>query len=335
VADAADEAIIEVLSLRDGSRKRIIQSGTYGRYTKGGDLLYMDRGTLFAVPFDLDRLQVVGTPTRVVDGVAYSPTFGFAHVDIAENGTLVYRRDSGSDLTQPAWIDATGRVEHLALEPGHYEWPRLSPSGRKLALARLDDSDYDIMIYDTESRLITRLTNGGGYEGTPVWTPADEALLYASMNGAILWQPSDSSGRAQALMSGDVRVPWSFSPDGRRLAFYALSPTTGFDLWTVPIEHGPGTPQTGKPDQYFATDVYETYASFSPDGRWIAYGSNESGIWEVYVRAFPDNGRAVRVSPNGEHVVALLSTSSAHDAGRDHVTVLLNALRPLRSGEAD
>jgi serine/threonine-protein kinase len=118
-----------------------------------------------------------------------------------------------------------------------------------------------------------------------------------------MWVRSDGTGQPQVLLQGKaIRAPWSFSPDGSRLAYYELGASSGFDLWTVPVRVSESGLTAGTPEIFRKTPAFETYPTFSPDGRWIAYGSNESGIWEIYVRAFPDNGTDVRVSTSGGHI---------------------------------
>ena len=99
-----------------------------------------------------------------------------------------------------------------------------------------------------------------------------------------------------------IRVPWSFSPDGSRLAYHELGSSTGLDLWTVPVHVTAKGLTAGTPEVFLQTRAFEVCPTFSPDGRWIVYGSNESGTWEVYVRAFPDNGTAVQVSNTGGRI---------------------------------
>lgn len=125
----------------------------------------------------------------------------------------------------------------------------------------------------------------------------------AGLGGGLTWIRSDGTGKAQSLIqSSNLHAPWSFSPDGSRLAYHKLSPTTGFDLWTVPIHSSESGLSAGKPEVFLQTAAYETYPSFSPDGKWIAYGSNESGSWEVYVRAFPGTDKKVQVSIGGGRI---------------------------------
>jgi Tol biopolymer transport system component len=125
-------------------------------------------------------------------------------------------------------------------------------------------------------------------------------LILGSFIG-LSWIRADGTGKPEPLTQG-MQVPWSISPDGSRLAYHALNPVTGFDLWTVPIQVSGTGVVVGKPEPFLRTAAYETYPSFSLDGKWVAYGSNESGSWEVYVRAFPDRGERIQVSVGGGRI---------------------------------
>jgi len=181
----------------------------------------------------------------------------------------------------------------------------VAPDGRHVAVALLEDSDYDIWTYDLAVGTRRRITSAAGNQGAAVWTPDARFLVYQSSADGIHVVKADAANAGELLLGGDEpRVPWSFTADGSRLAFHQLSATSGFDLWSVPLTSGAGALEAGQPARFYGTNVYETYPTFSPDGRWIAYGSNSSGIWEVYVRAFPDDGREVRVSTHGGRIPA-------------------------------
>src|SRR5262249_36764246 len=155
-----------VVSLRDGRRKTLVRGGTFGRYLPSGHLVYVDKGTLFAVPFDLDRLEVHGSPTPVLDGVAYDTAWGAARIDFSRTGHLVYRSQSaGGELVTVQWLDSSGITRPIIPVPGNYLSPTLSPDGSRLALT----SEGNIWVYELGRRRMTRLTFGGGY-GNPVWT---------------------------------------------------------------------------------------------------------------------------------------------------------------------
>ncbi len=299
-------ASVEVLSLADGSRRTLIASGMYGRYLQGGYLSFVDGGTLFAVPFDLEALEVRGTPIPVLEGIAYSPTFGFAQFAAADNGLAVYQRAGGGGRMTVARLERDGAKTALVAEPGHYQWPRLSPDGGRLAIAKLEGGEFAMWIHDVATATSTRLGRGA----TPVWTPDARFLLYENTPNGLFAQRVDGAMPGEVLVAGDHRfIPWSFTTDGARLAYYSVNDNTAADIFTVPIVSEAGGLRAGQPELFRRTAAFELYPSFSPDGRFIAYGSNESGSWEIYVRSFPDRGDQVRVSSRGGRVPAWSKTS--------------------------
>ncbi len=292
-------ANIEVLSLADHRRKTLQRGATYGRYLPSGHLIYVNQGTLFAVPFDPDRLEVRGTPTPVLQQVAYSAQDGSAQLGFSRTGTLVYRSGgNGGGLVTVQWLDAAGKTQTLLPKPGSYNRPRLSPDGRRLTLNVSEGSKQDVWVYELQSNNLRQLTIGLSTL-LPVWTPDGQYILFQLL-GHMFWTRADGVGKPQALtQSKDQQFAYSFTPDGRRLAYADLSPTTGYDIWTVPIVSDGAGLRAGNPEPFLQTSSDEQHPSFSPDGRWLAYISNDSGTYQVYVRAFPDNGGHWPVSNDG------------------------------------
>ena len=296
-----DGANIEVITLANHRRKTLQRGGTFGRYLHAsngnGYLVYINKGTLFAVPFDPEKLEVRGTPSPVLEEVAYSATFGFAQFDFSRNGTVVYRSGGASqaDLVTVQWLDAAGQAQPLLAKPGAYERPRLSPDGQRLAFG--DGSD--IWVYEAQRDILTRLTFGGANYLVPVWSPDGRYILFSGAEG-IWWVRSDAAGKPQLLIRGkNPLYPFSFTPDGKRLAYNEVNPTTAYDVLTAPIEKDGAGLRAGKPEIFLQTSADERNAVFSPDGRWLAYTSNESGKYEVYVSAFPDKGGKWQISNSG------------------------------------
>jgi len=298
----ADRATIEVQSIQGGNRKVLFRGGAFGRYLTSGHLVYVNQGTLYAVPFDLATLTVHGASVPVLDDVSYSPLFGYAQMDVSQTGTLVYRKGAESGLSVIDWIDRAGTRTTLLAKPGRYAWLRLSPDGRRLAVTTTESGSGNILVYDTQKGDTTRVTTRpGDYTGL-TWLPSGGGLLFGGIGG-MAWIPSDRPGDSKPLMSVRVpQTPWSVAPDGRRLAYYDRNPETGFDIWTVAVAGHDAGLELEMPEPFLQTAAFEVYPSFSPDGRWITYASNESGAWEVYVRRFPDNGTKVRVSSSGGSV---------------------------------
>ena len=296
-----DGANIEVITLADHRRKTLQQGGTFGRYLPAsqgtGHLVYIKKGTLFAVPFDPKKLEVRGTPSPVLEEVAYSTALGFAHFDFSRNGTLVYRIGGASqvDLVTVQWLDAAGKTQPLLAKPGAYERPRLSPDGQRLAFG--DGSD--IWVYEAQRDTLTRLTFGGANYLTQVWSPDGRYMVFSGAGG-LWWVRSDAVGQPQLLIQGkNPMYPVSFAPDGKRLAYNELNPTTSYDILTAAIESDGAGLRAGKPEIFLQTSADERNGTFSSDGRWLAYTSNESGRYEVYVRAFPDKDGKWQISNAG------------------------------------
>jgi Tol biopolymer transport system component len=291
-----DGANIEVMSLADHRRKTLVRGGTFGRYLPSGHLIYVNRGTLFAVPFDVDRTEVRGTPSPVLDQANYSTVTGSAQLDFSQTGTLIYRSGgAGGGLFTVQWLDAAGKAQSLLAKPDAYLRPSLSPDGNRLAISSL----ADIWVYEWQRDTMTRLTFGSTTSTYPIWSPDGRYILYQAAGG-MSWTRSDGSGKPQPLtQSKNLQFPWSFTPDGKRLAFNEVDPETGFDLWTVALESDGAGLRAGKPEPFLQTPFDERHASFSPDGRWMAYSSNESGSFQVYVRAFPDKGGKWQISNSG------------------------------------
>jgi serine/threonine-protein kinase len=278
-----DEAWIEALDLTSGERRVVHRGGSNARYVSSGHLIYMNQGTLFSLPFDAQLLEATGSAAPVVQQVGSSGEGG-AYFDVSGTGTLVFLSgEAGGGLKLKAVLaDREGRVEPLITEERDFRQPRFSPDGDRLAVEIASDEGVDIWVYDLERDVPTRLTFDDGYDGRPVWSPDGEFIAFASGRTGggtgIFRKASDGSGEVEELARTDrAMIPYSWSSDGRSLAVMVQNPDTNFDLAILSLETGEIEP--------FLTSPYVEYSPvFSPDGRWMAYGNNESGDWEVYVR---------------------------------------------------
>jgi Tol biopolymer transport system component/predicted Ser/Thr protein kinase len=296
---------VVVLSLKTGQIKTLLRGGYFGRYvpTYGstGHLMYVNEGAVFALPFDPARLESRGTPSPVLDDVATR------QFDFSSTGTLLYRGGKAQEQTYPiVWLDSSGKTEPLVATPGSYGDPRFSPDGQRLAVV----NGPDIFVYDLKRETMSRLTFAAQDVKHPVWTPDGKHIAYSG-RGGIFWMRADGGGEKQRLSeSTDQLFADSFSPDGRRLAYSELNPKTGADLWTIPLDlSDPDHPKPGKPEPFLQTSGQEFMAKFSPDGRWIAYYSDESGRNEVYVRPFPGPGGKWQISSGGGNLPIWSSTA--------------------------
>jgi serine/threonine-protein kinase len=279
-------ATIEVVSIATGQRKVLLKGGVFGYYVPTGHLLYAVGETIRAAPFDLKRLAVTGPGLPVVDSVAMNLTDGAAAFAVSDNGTLAYMpMTSYGSETQVVMVNRQGR-ESLALPHGdRYGHPRLSPDGSRIAVdIRSPNSAGDVWVFRVGGSGGVRLTADGGRDFGAEWTADGRELIYSSEHPFydLYRRVADASRPAVELQSGTYdRYLGSVSQDGRLLLF-TLSTSGGTQLWTVQLQ---GKPQ---PTSYFSNGFNLAHPAFSPDGRWVAYDSDESGHVEVYVQSFPD-----------------------------------------------
>jgi Tol biopolymer transport system component len=282
------------------------RGGYFGRYlatsNRAGQLVYVHEGTLLGVPFDLDRLEVRGAPSPLLQDVAGDPSFAGGQFDVSRNGTFVYLGGKSLAAGWPlVWLDSTGKTEPLLASPGAYYTPRLSPDGKRLAVSVNLNA---IGVYDSQRDTMTPLTFKPQFSLFPVWTPDGKHIVFAVAAGAsstLQWIRSDGAGERQPLLESKIDLrPYSFSPDGKRLAFAEGSLETGLDLWMLPLDlSDPDHPKAGKPELFLRTATDEYEPAFSPDGQWIAYRSVATGVGEVYVQPFPGPGGQWLISTGG------------------------------------
>ena len=218
--EESDNATIGVVSLKTNEYKVLIEGGTFARYAPTGHLVYARTGALFAVPFDLERLEVNGPPTRVLDGVRQGLIDQSAQVAFSASGTLVYVPGSGVPGKSLVWVDRQGQAQPAIDEQRTYFSPRIVPRGQRIAVQIREEGNWDIWTYDLPRAALTRLTLAESHEEVAVWTPDGERVtFYSTRDGAkhVYWKRADGSGPAERL--GENRGwPQSWSPDGRVLA---------------------------------------------------------------------------------------------------------------------
>ena len=281
----------------NGPAKTLVKQASNGRYESDGHLLYSQQGTLFAVAFNLDRLEVTGPSTPLLDGVETTIRTGAGgHVefDLSSAGALVYKRISGETGTVLSWLDSTGRTEQIVPKSGDYKYPRLSPDGKRVAIEVHQEGRASIWIYDLNRQTMSRLALDSENQTIPVWTPDGRYVVFSTAT-TLGWAPADGSGKAERLVTPTASAAArSFSPDGKWLLFTQDDPQTGFDIWRVAVELMAGTMRLGQPQPLLKQNGAQFVPAVSPDGRWLAYQSDESSIHEVYVRRFPSDGGAAQ-----------------------------------------
>ena len=275
---------IAVLDRKTGQRKVLVR-GTQAEYLDSGHLVYAAAGTIRAVRFDPVRLEVLGTPVSVVDRVMTTGV-GFAQFSVSRDGTLVYVPGGTAGEQSPSqrlvWVDRQGNEQRLDTEPHAYAAPRLSPDATRVAVQIRDGVDA-VWIRDLRRDTFTRLNADADSEMMPVWMPDGQRIIFGSARAGsfnLFRRPADGSGTVERLTTtARPQFATSVSPDGRQIIIAQLTASTQADV-AVLVE--------GRTQILIQSAFQEFSPELSPDGRWLAYQSNESGQYEVYVRPFPN-----------------------------------------------
>ena len=296
-------AQVAVQSVGTGERRNLIQ-GTHPHYAPSGHLVYAQGENLMAVPFDPQRLTATGAAVPVVEGVLQSTFSGAAQYSISATGSLVYV-PGVVQATQRSlvWVNRNGAEQPVAAPAHSYRTPRLSPDGRRVAVG-ITEQETQVWLYDLSRETLTRLTFEGNTNNNPSWTPDGKRIAFTSNKEgprSLFWQLADGSGGLERLTASEyLHVPTSWSPDGQLLAFNEINPTTGYDIWVLRLgDPSASSGQIRKAQPFLRTPFNEGAARFSPDGRWLAYISNESGRYEIYVQPYPGPGGKWQISTEG------------------------------------
>jgi Tol biopolymer transport system component len=308
IYNAYQNANLVVQTLPTGPRKIVQRGGWYGRYLPSGHLVYVHEGTLFAAPFDLSRLEVTGQAVPVLEDVTGSLSTGGAQFAVAGNGTLVYLPGGslGVGAAPIVWMDREGKTSALRTTLANWSNPRFAPDGQRIAVSINDGHQSDVWVYDWTRDTLSRLTFDPADDVLPAWTPDGRRVVFASARGDkatlnLYWQRADGTGEVQRLTeSKNNQSPTSWHPSGKYLAFHEANPQTSRDVMILPMEGDEASGwKPGKPTAFLSSPFNEAWPAFSPDGRWLAYSSNESGRDEVYVRPFPGPGGKWQISASG------------------------------------
>jgi Tol biopolymer transport system component len=292
----SDLDAIFVGSLDGGKPKLLVQARSNAAYASG-HLLFVRHKTLLAQRFDPKSLTLSGDAVPIAENVQDDPGFFNAVFSVSQQGTLAYQEAGGTiGLSEVAWLDRSGKKIGVLGDPADYYDPRISPDGRRVAVVIGDPGD--IWIYDVSRPARTRLTFAPGSDNAPTWSPDGRRVAFSSQrsgSGDLYAKPASGTGADELLSSSKaVKVANSWSPDGRYLVYTAVpeAPGSKANLWLLSVADRKASPLV-------RAEFDEVAGAFSSDGRWLAYASNESGQYEIYVKTFPELGGNWQVSTAG------------------------------------
>jgi serine/threonine protein kinase len=296
-AGADDVRGVYVGSLDSSESTRLVASDSQGAYLAPGWLLFVRQGALLAQRFDVSRRIISGEPISVADSVTFDPMTGDAAISTSDAAVFAYRSGRGS-VTQLAWFDRSGRslgTFGSSQETGLSNLA-LSPDGRRVVAERTVQSATALWLLDPSHQALFTRSGNESKERYPVWSRSGNRIAFASIRtGSVQLsaRPLAGSDNEEVLLESrrdTILTDWS--PDGRFLLYFAPNPKTWTDLWVLPQG-------THVPRVFLATEANEMWGQFSPDGRWIAYQSRETGRFEIYVRPFPGPGIPIPISTAG------------------------------------
>ena len=288
---------VAVFDFASATSETLVESGAFGRYSPTGHLVFERRGRLEAAPFAVRDRRLTALPRTILQGLATSdamhagPRFAFSRT-----GSLIYVPGASPGLDDRLhWLDISGRLEAVPLPAAPLDSVDVAPDLKQLVMTVETENGADLWVGDLRRGAISRLSSDGG-SASPTWRPDGLEIAFAYSKAGpfnLFLRPAFSEGAPQLLLASEWnQLPTSWSPDGRYLAFTEFHPLTGADLWVLDIA-------TSTRRQVVRTLFDESHARFSPDGNWLAYMTNESGRWDVFVRPANGSGPRVQVSTNG------------------------------------
>jgi Tol biopolymer transport system component len=295
----SENSAIYVGTLDSKETTRLLQAHSSMAYAPPGYVLFVRESTLMAQGFDADTLELKGEAFPLAEQTVRNPTIGRAMFSVSDNGVLVFRA-GGINSNQLIWFDRSGKQLGVLTPPGYYSAPSFSPDEKKVAISRRDrqtGAAADIWLIDLERGTQIRLTTDPDSDTYPSWSPnGDRVTFVATRNGAtsIYQKPSNGVSPEEPLVSSaELKYNPHWSPDGQYIIYSQLNPKTNVDLYLLSLSGD------RKSTSLLQTNFIEAQARFSPNGRWIAYISNETGQFEVYVESFPATGAKLPISIGG------------------------------------
>lgn len=284
----------------DGSEpRRLLDADSSAVYASTGHLLFVRKGTLVAQAFDPVKREVTGSPFPVAENVTVDATMSATALSASAAGPIVFRTRPAGGQRQFVWFDRSGKeIAKIGdADTANPLNPALSPDGRRVALQRTVNGKQDIWLLELGRGILSRFTFDGSNHVTPNWLPDGRHVVFSSNRGGSydIYRKAVSGGAAEELLlsSPDAKGVTDVSPDGRHIAYRNIDPITGYDIRAVPVDGD------GQPVILVHNHFEERDAQFSPDGNWIAYQSNESGRFEIYVQPFSGPGDRYQISVEG------------------------------------
>jgi len=285
-------------SLDSPDAKLIAEDNSAAAYANGY-IFFVKDGNLVAQPFDPDHLTLSGNPVPVAPKVEYFEAKSQGDFSVSQNGVLVYRTDYSSSY-RLIWLDRSGKQVATLGDPGNLSAARLSPDGRTVVVSRYDATDVgknDLWLLEVQRGILSRLTFHPAVGYSAVWSPDGAHLAVSSLGAKVQIMPANGGGTPTTVSEELVAVVRDWSSDGHTILVQQQNSSTGWDVMALPASD---KPESLKPVLNSRFD--ETYPRLSPDGRWLAYISNESGRGEVYVVPFPASGGRWQISNSGAGV---------------------------------
>ncbi len=263
-----------------------------------GSILFVNDGNLMAQPFDAGTRRVAGEPVPIAESIQYFPQTQYGLFSSSSAGELVYQARAASGVSQLLWLDRSGRQIGTLGSPANQANPRISPDGNRVALDITDprSGNTDVWIYQASGGIPSRFTSNPSLDTTPAWSPDGSRIVFNSLRQGhpdLYEKNSNGAGDDEPiLVSTRTKYPLDWSRDGRLILFRAIDENSNFELWYLPAGQK-------EPVPYLKSTFGVSHGQFSPDQKWVAYASNESGTWEVYVAPFPGPGGNWKVSAAG------------------------------------
>jgi len=279
---------LHIGQLNGSEPRRLRDADSAPLYVSSGQLLFVAQGTLFAQNFDPVRLALTGAPSPVAEQVMVNALLNLPAVSASSGGAIVYRAGTArGDQRQFIWFDRSGKEIGKVGSPDSATvlGPAISPDGRRVALYRTESGNTDVWLLDLARGVLSRLTSDTANDIFPIWSPDGRSIVFTSTRrGSFdLYQKLATGARSEELLlaSAQPKIPTDWSRDGRVLLYHSPDPKTSADIWALPLDGD------RKPLPVVRTNFEERDGQFSPDGKWIAYQSNESGRFEIYVESLP------------------------------------------------